>query len=83
MLDKRLNKIGTILMHKQQIHIDGFDADDVSCREIAILAMIWAIGELQREVVADIAAPGGTGNVIVDLPKGLYEALGIPDPFYE
>lgn len=81
MLDKRLRKSGTILMHKGQIHIDGFEADHTSCREIAILAMIWAIGELQEEIVADIAVPGGSGNVVIDLPTGVYLALGIPDPF--
>jgi len=79
MLDKKLDKTGTILMHKGEISIDGFDADGCMCREVAILAMLWGIGEMQRELTEMIFDPEG-GNVGVDLPPSVHIALGLPDP---
>ena len=46
MLDTKLDKSGTILMHSGKIHIDGFESDNCMCREVAIRAMLWAIGDL-------------------------------------
>jgi len=76
MLDTHLNSPGTILMHNGHIYVgDGFDADDCMCREVAIHALIWAIGELQRELVEEIRTAGGSGNVSIDLPPGVEDEL--------
>lgn len=81
MLDTKLDMVGTILMHDGHIHIDGFGADECGCREVAIHAMLWAIGELQREIAADIAKPGGSGKVGIGLPPQVRKALGLLDPW--
>jgi hypothetical protein len=67
MLDKRLTKFGSVTIdgHKS-ILVEGFDGNDCMCREVAALALVWAIGELQRELNCLIAVPGGTGKCIVD-----------------
>lgn len=80
MLDTKLSKTGTILMHNGEIQIQGFEGDNLGCREVCIHAMLWAIGELQREVIADIEKPGGSGKVALDLPPDICEALNI-DPW--
>jgi hypothetical protein len=66
MLDLHLKNIGTITMDAKKIEINGFDADDAMCREVAALALIWAIGRMQNELSALIRKPGGTGNTSVD-----------------
>jgi hypothetical protein len=81
MLNTTLYKTGTILMHGGRIHIAGFGADNCMCREVAAHALLWAIGEMQRELYELIARPGGTGNTGVDLPPEVHSALGLPDPF--
>lgn len=80
MLDTKLIKIGSILMHEGKIQIQGFEGDDLGCREVCIHAMLWAIGELQREIMADIEKPGGSGNVSLDFNEGICNVLGI-DPW--
>jgi len=51
------------------------------CREVGAHALLWAIGEMQRELTALIEKPGGTGNVCSDMPSEAVEkALGI-DPW--
>jgi len=74
MLDKKLKKAGTILIHNGMIHVDGFEADDCMCREVAALAVLWAIGKMQQELVAMIANPG-EGNIGMDLPPNVHKAL--------
>lgn len=81
MLDTKLIKTGTILMHEGLIHIAGFDAEDCMCRELAAHALLWAIGEMQRELSELIARPGGTGNTVMDLPAEVSSALGLTDPW--
>jgi hypothetical protein len=81
MLDTKLRKTGTLLMHDGRIYTSGFRADGCMCREVAAHALLWAIGELQRELAALIEKPGGTGNVAADMPSAAVEtALGI-DPW--
>lgn len=82
MLDSKITKPGTILIHEGSIYIDNFDTEGrpTMCRELCILAMIWAIGELQKSVAECIAAPGG-GNSCADLPDDVRIALGIPSTF--
>jgi hypothetical protein len=60
----RLTKIGTVTIHptKQgcvQIEVDGFEGQGCSCRDVAALAALWAIGELQRELMLTLQRPGG------------------------
>lgn len=66
MLNKKLDRIGKVTIHRGQIEVEGFSADDCMCREVGILAMLYAIEELQREVKAMIEAPGGTGRCSVN-----------------
>ncbi len=70
-------------MHDGKIQIQGFDADGCMCREVQIHAMLWAIGELQREIQATIEIAGGSGNASMDLPVEVNEALRLPDPLSE
>jgi len=65
-LDLKLDKTGTIKMAQGKIEIEGFEVDGAMCREVAALAMLWAIGELQKELTAVINVPGGTGISSVD-----------------
>jgi len=53
-------------MAQGKIEIEGFEVDGAMCREVAALAMLWAIGELQKELTAVINVPGGTGISSVD-----------------
>lgn len=66
MLDKSLTEFGKITLENGKIIVEGFCANDAMCREVAALALTWAIGEMQRELVELIAQPGGTGKCIVD-----------------
>lgn len=66
MLDLHLRKTGTIRLDAKKIEIEGFRADDAMCREVAALALIWAIGRLQNELSALVRKPGGTGDTSVD-----------------
>lgn len=77
MLDTELKKTGTILMHEGQIHVEGFSADDCGCREVAAHALLWAIGEMHRELAEMIRVPGGTMKVGIGLPLDVEIALGI------
>lgn len=63
----RITKTGVITINADGIYVDGFDADGVaSCREVAILAAAWAIGQLQAEMLATMLKPGGTGRLGID-----------------
>lgn len=62
---KRITKTGTVTVTKSGISVDGFDGSNMSCREMAIIACAWAIGELQREMLRTIEQPGG-GHISVD-----------------
>ena len=66
MLDKTLTRLGTLTMQAGWIELEGYEADDCMCREVAILALIHAIGELQRELNLLVYKPGGSGLVSVD-----------------
>lgn len=81
MLDKRLSRVGTVLMYGGEIHVEGFEAEGAMCREVLALALLWAIGEMQRDLVELIAVPGGSHRVGVDLPPDVSSALGLPSPF--
>jgi hypothetical protein len=59
-----LTKLGEISIRDGKIMIDGFDAQDGTCRDVAALAIVWAIGQLQVELMATLERPGG-GNACV------------------
>lgn len=59
----KLTKFGkvTIFPAKKgnvQIVVEDFEGKNCSCRDVAVLACVWAIGELQREVMRGIEEPG-------------------------
>ena len=60
-----ITQAGVVTISPDGILVAGFDGDNTSCRDISALAMVWAIGELQRELLATLERPGG-GNVAVD-----------------
>lgn len=64
-LEKRLLKLGRVTITSSGISVEGFRAKGASCRDVAILAAAWAIGELVREMNATIEKPGG-GKIGVD-----------------
>lgn len=66
MNDLKLTKTGTLNIQQDEITIDGFDAEGASCREVGVLALLWAIGELQKELTAMLEKPGGSGKCSVD-----------------
>lgn len=60
----KLTKTGTVTVHPSkegfvQIVAKGFEAEGATCRDVAVLACLWAIGELQREVLRAVERPGG------------------------
>lgn len=59
MLNLKLKTIGTLTVTEDGMEIEGFEADGAMCREVVALAMVWAIGELQKELDRTIASPGG------------------------
>ncbi len=61
----KLTHTGKITIDAEGILIEGFDAENATCRDVAVLAMCWAIGELQRDLIASIEKPGG-GNACVN-----------------
>jgi hypothetical protein len=60
----KLSRIGEIVITKTGILVHGFSGDGCSCRDTAALAALWAIGELQRELMATLQKPGG-GKICV------------------
>lgn len=61
----KLTKVGAVTVSAAGISVADFDAAGATCRDLAVLAVIWAIGELQRELLATIERPGG-GNISLD-----------------
>ena len=59
-----LTELGTMTIIDGKIHIEGFRAHDATCRDVAALAIVWAIGQLQVELMETLKAPGG-GNACV------------------
>lgn len=55
----KLTALGTVTVGPNGIVCEGFDAANATCRDVAIMAAAWAIGELQREMLKTIERPGG------------------------
>ncbi len=69
--ESSLSKIGVVTINPNasdgvQIEIKGFDGIGCSCRDVAVQACLWAIGELQREVLKTVESPGGGSIGIKD-----------------
>jgi len=60
-----LTKRGTVIVAPDGIVIRDYEAENASCRDVAVLAIVSAIGDLQRELMRLIERPGG-GNSVVD-----------------
>lgn len=61
----QIDKTGKVTITVDGITVEGFEFFRASCRDGAIMACAWAIGELQREMLKCIQSPGG-GNVAVE-----------------
>jgi hypothetical protein len=57
-----LNRIGRVEIEGGEVILTGFEGDNCSCRDVATLALSYAIGVLQGELDAMIRKPGGTGK---------------------
>lgn len=64
-LEMMLSRLGTVTVSKGGISVQGFEGKNASCRDVAIMAAAWAIGELQCEMLKTIKKPGG-GDISVD-----------------
>lgn len=66
----KIKKRGTVTIppnHAGPILVEGFEFDGVkSCREGAVLALVYAIGELQFALAKHLQEPGGDGTVAMD-----------------
>ena len=65
----KLTKIGKVVIDEKgkcRVVIRGLKGDDCSCRDLTALAMLWAIGELQRELMATLEQPGGGDCAVAD-----------------
>jgi hypothetical protein len=68
MLDAKpaaLTKFGKVTIEAGWVTVEGFHAAGGSCRDVAALGMLWAIGQLQFELMRTLEHPGA-GNVAVD-----------------
>lgn len=70
--EMKLTRPGRITIYPQpgptgvQIIADGFDGEGCSCRDLAVMAQIWAIGVLQESLLEDVMKPGGGRAAIGD-----------------
>lgn len=67
----RLTKLGNVTIYGNpkygiQVIVKGFEGENCSCRDVAVLACAWAIEVLAREMRADIERPGGNMSVGID-----------------
>lgn len=60
----RLIQFGTVKVSAGDVIVEGFDAEGATCREVAALATLWAIGRLQQELTAILERPGGSNICI-------------------
>lgn len=60
-----LSRTGTVTINRDRIAIEGFAADGATCRDVAALALVWAIQQLSHELQAVMERPGG-GKSSVD-----------------
>jgi len=61
----KLTKTGEVIINRKGISVNGFSGKGCSCRDVAALGIVWAIGELQKELKLTLEAPGKS-HVCVD-----------------
>lgn len=61
----KLTGIGVVTVTSHGVFVSGFCAENGTCRDVAALSALWAIGELQRELMNTLERPGG-GNIVLD-----------------
>ena len=60
-----LTKRGRIVIEPDgTVLVSDFDGENVTCREVCVLALGWAIQHLTAEMVKDIERPGGSQLVV-------------------
>jgi len=62
----KLTDTGSITISDDKIAIAGFSGDNCTCRDVAVYACLWAIGELQKEVTSLVEQPGGGRSYMAD-----------------
>jgi hypothetical protein len=62
--ESKLTRYGEVILHLGgDITVSGFDGENCTCRDVATLALVYAIGRLQEELMWQIMKPGGSGKV--------------------
>jgi hypothetical protein len=55
-----LTKTGRVVIEADgHVFVEGFEGISCTCRDVAILACMWAMSVLQTEVTKTIERPGG------------------------
>ena len=54
----KLTRIGEVVITKTGILVTGFSGEGCTCRDVAALGTVWAIGQLQKELMKILEAPG-------------------------
>ncbi|WP_054074958.1 hypothetical protein [Comamonas testosteroni] len=60
----RLTKVGRIVIEAGHVLVEGFDGDNCSCRDVAVLACMHGMEVLALEARKTIEQPGG-GQVVI------------------
>lgn len=71
MLDRHVIREGTLILRGGTIYVGHdwqIEGGPVMCREHCILACLHTAQRLLQEASKDIAAPGGSNDVVSDLP---------------
>lgn len=59
-----LTKFGRVTIEAGRITVEDFDAQGATCRDVAALAVTWAIGQLSQELMRTLERPGNN-NIVV------------------
>lgn len=60
----RLTKVGRIVIEGGRVLVEGFEGDNCSCRDVAVLACMHGVEVLAQEARKTIEQPGG-GQIVV------------------
>lgn len=74
----RLTRTGTLTVTEDRIYVDGFSGQGTTCRDVAALACVWAIGKLAAELQQLLQAPGG-GISCIGRPDGLADLRALAE----
>lgn len=62
--EMKIKKVGTVTITGEWVTVEGFEFQNATCRDGAIMAAAWAIGKLQEEMLKTIQKAGG-GNICI------------------